>query len=467
MRAWWPVATASKPRRSARSSSRSNLRWRLHSTHGFGVRPAAWSSRYGPTTWAQKSSPKLNVWWSMPRWSATRRASSTSLTEQHPVSLSPPHSLSVTPTTSWPSSQQPGGGDRRVDPTGHGDEDRAPSGRLPHAAARPRPARRRARGRRRRRSSTSRATAAARPTPTTGRPRTPPARARGPSRPLAHDDPADAAMPASSSRNSSASLSTPGKHRCAEPATLCERSSAAGTGARPTPPARSPSVRRATGAVRSVTPTSTASGTAARRPSTSRSRRAPTRATARLALGRHQASGDGEAHGPGDVLGAAAPVTLLAAADLAGGERRAGSHDQRADALRATDLVAADRDQVGVARRARRRRARPAPAPRRCGGRRAVPGPARPRRPRRAAGSCRSRCWRASPTRSRRRRPGPRRGGRGRPRRDRPPRPPGRRSARPARARRGARSAEQTATAGPAVEHAEHGEVVGLGPARR
>src|SRR5512138_3390835 len=35
---------------------------------------------------------------------ATRRASSTSLTLQQPVSLSPPHSFIVTPTTSWPCS---------------------------------------------------------------------------------------------------------------------------------------------------------------------------------------------------------------------------------------------------------------------------------------------------------------------------------------------------------------------------
>ena len=35
------VATASNPRRSARSLSRANLRWRLHSMHGFGVVPPA------------------------------------------------------------------------------------------------------------------------------------------------------------------------------------------------------------------------------------------------------------------------------------------------------------------------------------------------------------------------------------------------------------------------------------------
>src|SRR5687767_15519578 len=38
----------------------------------------------------------------MPSWAATRRASSTSATLQHPESDSPPHSLRVTPVTSWP-----------------------------------------------------------------------------------------------------------------------------------------------------------------------------------------------------------------------------------------------------------------------------------------------------------------------------------------------------------------------------
>ena len=44
MRAWWPVARASKPRRSARSKSSPNLIDRLHSTQGFGVSPRAWAA---------------------------------------------------------------------------------------------------------------------------------------------------------------------------------------------------------------------------------------------------------------------------------------------------------------------------------------------------------------------------------------------------------------------------------------
>ena len=42
----------------------------------------------------------------MPSCCATRRASSTSATQQQPVSLSPPHSRIVTPTTSWPCVEQ-------------------------------------------------------------------------------------------------------------------------------------------------------------------------------------------------------------------------------------------------------------------------------------------------------------------------------------------------------------------------
>ena len=50
------------------------------------------------------SSVRLKTWWSIPSCWATRRASSTSATEQQPESDGPPHSLSVAPTTSWPCS---------------------------------------------------------------------------------------------------------------------------------------------------------------------------------------------------------------------------------------------------------------------------------------------------------------------------------------------------------------------------
>ena len=55
---------------------------------------------------SSKSSPKLKTWCSMPRRRATARASSTSATEQQPESDAPPHSLRVTPTTSWPASSE-------------------------------------------------------------------------------------------------------------------------------------------------------------------------------------------------------------------------------------------------------------------------------------------------------------------------------------------------------------------------
>ena len=65
--------------------------------------PSACAAMYGCTTCSLKSSLKLNTKWSIPICCATRRASSTSETEQQPVSLSPPHKRMVTPTTSWPS----------------------------------------------------------------------------------------------------------------------------------------------------------------------------------------------------------------------------------------------------------------------------------------------------------------------------------------------------------------------------
>ena len=52
---------------------------------------------------------------------ATRRASSTSATLQQPVSLSPPHSRIVTPTTVVPGREQARAGDGRVDAAAHRD----------------------------------------------------------------------------------------------------------------------------------------------------------------------------------------------------------------------------------------------------------------------------------------------------------------------------------------------------------
>ena len=51
----------------------------------------------------------MNTWWTMPSWSATRRASSTSATEQQPESEAPPHSLRVAPTTRSARGARPAG----------------------------------------------------------------------------------------------------------------------------------------------------------------------------------------------------------------------------------------------------------------------------------------------------------------------------------------------------------------------
>src|SRR5664279_2770567 len=67
--------------------------------HGLGVRPSAWPRTYGSTTRSSNSAAKLKTWWTRPSWSATRRASSTSATEQQPESDAPPHSFRVAPTT--------------------------------------------------------------------------------------------------------------------------------------------------------------------------------------------------------------------------------------------------------------------------------------------------------------------------------------------------------------------------------
>src|SRR5487761_2555152 len=55
----------------------------------------------------------------MPSWLATRRASSTSATEQQPESDSPPHSLSVAPTTAsvpWASAARAAATDESTPP---------------------------------------------------------------------------------------------------------------------------------------------------------------------------------------------------------------------------------------------------------------------------------------------------------------------------------------------------------------
>ena len=193
--------------------------------HGFGVVPAAWAATYGSTTWRSKSSLKLNTRWSMSSCWATRRASSTSATLQQPVSLSPPHSRIVTPTTSWPSRAQQRGGDRRVDAAAHRDEHlHRASPRRPGRASRSRPTAATTassggvdvgRGRRapeREPQRTRRPTRARRPSP--------PARATAPSPRWRTPTPPTRHTPASSSRYSSASLSMPSNMHVRRPGDL-------------------------------------------------------------------------------------------------------------------------------------------------------------------------------------------------------------------------------------------------------
>ena len=77
----------------------------MQRTHGFGVRPAAWSARNGATTPAANASRRSSVRCGRPiRW-ATARASRTAWAEQHDASASlagSRHSSSVTQTASRP-----------------------------------------------------------------------------------------------------------------------------------------------------------------------------------------------------------------------------------------------------------------------------------------------------------------------------------------------------------------------------
>ena len=59
--AWWPVQTALKPSASARSRTAANLIFSLQRTHGFGVRPAAYSATKSSTT----------LWWNRSAMSQT------------------------------------------------------------------------------------------------------------------------------------------------------------------------------------------------------------------------------------------------------------------------------------------------------------------------------------------------------------------------------------------------------------
>ena len=278
------------------------------------------------------------------------------------------------------------------------------------AGAPPRPAGPPARDRRRRPTTPSRTTAARRhPADERGTPMA----ARtwdGSIAPLLHAEAADAHTPARSSRNRSASLSTPSMHTWADPA-----------------------VFRSRGTV------STKPGTRSSRPSTRRSRMARMLAHGVVARRGGHPHRLGHRDDAGDVERAAAAVSLLPAAHQEGLDGRPAAHDERADALRSAELVGRDGDEVAAGHRVRQVEplealdgvrvdeglgtARRAPAPR--------------RRP--AARWCRPRCSR--PSRRPAGRPGRARrpADRDRPRRPRRPPPPGRRGAPRRGARRGAR----------------------------
>ena len=130
------------------------------------------------------------------------------------------------------------------------------------------------------------------------------------------------------------------------------------------------------------------------RPSASRSRWRRSRATVSGRSVAGQLVGRGQPDGAGDVLRAGPAVALLLAAVLLGQDVRAVADVQRADALRALELVGGEREQVDAERLDVEVDVR-----RRLDGvdvRAGRPGARRTRRrSRRSAGSCRPRCWRA------------------------------------------------------------------------
>ncbi len=281
----------------------------------------------------------------------------------------------VTPTTSWPVGEQPGGGDRRVDPARHGDQHL-------HAAA---PCSAgdgggddtRARGRRRRRWWSSPATGAARHAPApAGRP-WPPARA----------------TPAAPRwRTTTPPRRTPRPRRAGTAATR----SRCPAGTRGGCPATDRPARHRTRRHRSRP----SPGTAASRPSARRSR---SRRTLAAASSRPRQRGRRAAAKPTMPATSCVPLRSSRSWPPPSTSGRSGVPRRTTSAptpcgpptlceLRLTRCVA--RQQVGQGR------ARRPPAPRRCGPQPGACAGARPRRPRRPAGWCRPRCWRPSPTRA-------------------------------------------------------------------
>ena len=218
------------------------MRWRLHSMHGLGVTPRRWASTYG------LDDLRLELVAEVPHVVgdaellghppgvvdvAHRAAAGVGLAA--PQLHRHAHDL-------VPGGQQAGRGHRRVDPARHGHQHlHAATPRRRATAAghdRERPVDVGVGGR------PAEATAAARRGPArAGRP-WPPARGTPAGRRWRRPTPPTRTRPASSSRNSSASLSMPGRHRCSVPGSRWLRRAGAGLDqARGRPPA-GPSARR-------------------------------------------------------------------------------------------------------------------------------------------------------------------------------------------------------------------------------
>ena len=222
-RAWWPVATWSNPSASARSRSRPNLIERLHSTHGFGVRPARVLVDVGIDDGVVEVVGEVEH---VVR-DAELRGDAPGVLDVGDaatagVGLAAPQ-LEGDAGDVVPLLEQQRGRDRRVDPAAHRDEDPrltlTPRRRAARSCATA-PGSRRGRRRRRHRSTRSRGSggsttsASSRGTPIAA------STCDGSVAPDEHDEPAAAHTPAWSSATSSVSASTPRNPRCALPATL-------------------------------------------------------------------------------------------------------------------------------------------------------------------------------------------------------------------------------------------------------
>ncbi len=319
----------------------------------------------------------------MPSRSATRRASSTSATEQQPESLSPPHNFIVTPVTSCPASSRSAAATEESTPPDIAEHDLRSAGvltRLATGVGRRRPGRPPARDRHPRRCSSVRAVR-----------RTDP-RMSASARPMA----------TSTWESCWAPLGTRGCGRSVDTGLFEQEQQGLALDVRKPDMGVAGEAMVAASRIR---PSRRVRARESSNPSSSRSRRPRTRATSVERCCDQGADGGAE---PDD---ARRRCACRSAAPAPGRRRARRGEMATPDADRQARRRLVDRPNLWPLRRSGRpdaaadprRRATAWPAPRRCGdgiGRQATH---QARRRLRGVGRCRSRCWPPSPTRRTRR----------------------------------------------------------------